>query len=182
MCPKEKALMKFLKRFSIEPRWSHENLVSGKVKVSCAVFAEKAFGVSSREKIARGQAAYFMLKRLKKKEDALDVKMLLKERRVHKTSLEKEREVFLKERQVLFIDDQAEGWKPEVNFIEQIDKKLALDEYGFQKCFLQARKNCKKPSKSVNQSARDQIISRWSNKVSENTKIFRKRFIEQLLQ
>ena len=174
--------MKFLKRFSIEPRWSHENLVSGKVKVSCAVFAEKAFGVSSREKIARGQAAYFMLKRLKKKEDTLDVKMLLKERRVHKTSLEKEREVFLKERQVLFIDDQAEGWKPEVNFIEQIDKKLALDEYGFQKCFLQARKNCKKPPKSVNQSARDQIISRWSNKVSENTKIFRKRFIEQLLQ
>ena len=182
MCQKEKALMKFLKRFSIEPRWSHENLVSGKVKVSCAVFAEKAFGVSSREKIARGQAAYFMLKRLKKKEDALDVKMLLKERRVHKTSLEKEREVFLQERQVLFIDDQAEGWKPELNFIDQIDKKLALDEYGFQKCFLKARKNCKKPSKSVKQSTRDQIISRWSNKVSENTKIFRKRFIEQLLQ
>ena len=174
--------MKFLKRFSIEPRWSHENLVSGKVKVSCAVFAEKAFGVSSREKIARGQAAYFMLKRLKKKEDALDVKMLLKERRVHKNSHEKERKVFLQERQVLFIDDQAEGWKPELNFIDQIDKKLALDEYGFQKCFLKARKNCKKPSKSVKQSTRDQIISRWSNKVSENTKIFRKRFIEQLLQ
>ena len=186
MSRKENTLNKYLEKYSVLPRFESMDLIEGRrkgeIRVSCMVFNIQTFGVAATEKCARETASGFMLKKLETKKSVIAI--IRREVQARKKS-------------------ELEGWKP---FVKAIDDNFEKDEYGFRK-FSQLNE---KPSKmdenlakdmtgiqnfasvelqsfkkskiSVKNVAREKILSRWSDKVSESTRSFRKRFVEQLAQ